>query len=78
MLQGEINNLCVSSILLNGSDALLHCSCAGIHLAGADYLTVGSLQIEVRLTVLCGKALETIVLGTVLLNGVNALKARFL
>ena len=78
LLERQIYDLSVGSILLYRLDALLHCRSAGIHFAGADYLAVGSLQVEVRLAVLSDIALETLVHGTVLLYGVDAFKARLL
>ena len=77
-LQGEVYDFCVRSILLDGFDALLHCSCAGIHLAGADNLAVGSLEVEIRLAVLGDITLETLLQRAVFLYGFNAFKAGFL
>lgn len=65
----------LGGILLYGSDAVFEGLFAGIHLAGADDLLVGSDEVEVGFAVLGDLAYEFGVVNRVFLYGFDACEA---
>ena len=79
MLGGKLQFLYnggVRGVLGDRSDTGVQCALGGIHLAGANHLTVGSLQIEERLAVLGDLDLESLGNGGVLLHRLHTVEAR--
>ena len=72
----QVDDCCLGGVALHRSDAILHGSFAGIHLAGPDDLAVGGHQVEERLAIGGHLHLKTLVVLAVLLDRLYAVEAR--
>ena len=71
----DLHDFSDGSVLHHGSDAVVAVALRSVHLALADDLAVGRLQAEVRLAILGNQFFETLVLDSVLLDGLYTVEA---